>query len=170
MRKSERETVADLTARAEAFGISVIEVTKTEGMNVMVQCTDGKFTAHLNLTRFADLVGSKEREKQLADYLAAGGTVKHFDPDVAHGVERKSTGLKRKSSNGGRKAEPISTGDAKFDMYLNALPQPVRVLVVPLGLDPRALYKEYRLLKKEGLIAKYDTEANRTAAAEKVGA
>ena len=155
----EQERLTDLSERAKTFGITVLDRYKEAGMNLMVRFQYADRPVNVaNITRFADMVESHERAKALEEYLAKGGTVKSFDPDLAQGVKRSTTSLKRKAPGGGRKAEPIQTGDAKFDMYLNALPEPVRVLVIPNGLDPRELYKEYRALKKEGLIAKYCKE------------
>jgi hypothetical protein len=171
LRPAEQESVDDYTNRALKHGITVKQVYKELGLNVMIKWWRGTEEEHVsNLTRFGDMIGSLERAEQLKAYLANGGTIRQFDSEVAagSGLNAVATRGRRAGKNGGRKAEPISTGDAKFDMYLNALPEPVRVLVVPLGWDPRELYKEYRTLKKDGIIAKYATDENKAAAAEKV--
>jgi hypothetical protein len=174
LRPAEQESVDDYTNRALKHGITVKQVYKELGLNVMIRFLKHDGTGdheHVaNITRFGELVKSLERAEQLKAYLANGGTIRQFDSEVAagSGLNAVATRGRRAGKNGGRKAEPISTGDAKFDMYLNALPEPVRVLVVPLGWDPRELYKEYRTLKKDGIIAKYATDENKAAAAEKV--
>lgn len=53
-------------------------------------------------------------------------------------------------------AEPIKSGDPKYDMYANALPAAIRKGVAAAGLDVRALYKEYRLLGRDRLVEKYN--------------
>lgn len=162
----ESELVASYAKRAEAFGITTGRAYKEAGLNVMIPYVRDNTETVANLTRFGEMVGALERAKALKEYLARGGTVRQFDAEVADGsgLNAVKTRGRRAGKNGGRKAEPIQTGDAKFDMYLNALPEPVRVLVVPLGWDPRELYKEYRALKKDGIIAKYNTAENRAAA------
>lgn len=169
MKTREADLVRDYTDRAQAFGITVTETYRDPGLNRMFKWTKDGSENVSNITNFGEMVRNAERQKALAEYLARGGTVRTFDPDVAIGMS-KTKYVGRKAPGGGRKAEPIQTGDKKFDMYLNALPEPVRVLVVPLGWDPRELYKEYRALKKEGLIAKYATDENKAAAASKEGA
>lgn len=79
-----------------------------------------------------------------------------LEPGVAMGL-RKTDYLKRKPGGfaKGPRAEPIKSGDPKFDMYANALPVAIRQKVVDAGLDVRALYKEYRAIGKDALVAKY---------------
>lgn len=168
---AQQALVDDYTKRAAAHQIGVVRVYKEMGLNVMIECTMPLGTQTImNLTRFGEMVQGLERAEALKEYLERGGKVNQFDAEVAQGSGLKKSATRGRKVSGGRKAEPISTGDKKFDMYLNALPEPVRVLVVPLGWDPRELYKEYRALKKEGIIAKYATDENRALAAEKAGA
>ena len=91
--------------------------------------------------------------------VVKGKGVKHVticDPGVAGGL-KKTDYMKRKvpAGFGGKATEPIASGDPKFDMYANALPKPIRQKVVDAGLDVRALYKEYRAIGRDGMIAKY---------------
>lgn len=92
----------------------------------------------------------------VAAYLAQGGQVTAVDPGVSIGLA-KTDYLPRKPGGFGNRpaAEKLNTGDPKFDMYANALPSELRRWVAATGQDVRALYKEYRALKKDGLLAKY---------------
>lgn len=89
-------------------------------------------------------------------YLAKGGTIQTVEAGVSIGLA-KTNYLPRKAGGfANRPAAPkLSTGDVKFDMYANALPNEMRAWVGATNQDVRALYKEYRALKKEGLLAKY---------------
>ncbi len=61
-----------------------------------------------------------------------------------------------KSSRGsGRISEAIATDDPKYDMYANALPALIRNKVCAAGLDVRQLYKEYRSIGRDAMVAKY---------------
>jgi hypothetical protein len=60
-----------------------------------------------------------------------------------------------KAARKAREVTLLAVGDAKFDLYNNALPPEVRKVVIDKQLCPRTIYKEYRSLKKVGLIAKY---------------
>lgn len=149
--------------KAAELNVTILSVDRSHGRPVAkIRDNDTKAEWVLNESRLGEYLTTKENQLLRAKYLESGGTVTVGEDGVAIGLQRSKYVGRR--GGGGKKAEPIKTGDQKFDMYLNALPQPVRVLVVPLGWDPRELYKEYRALKKDGLIAKYATEANVEAA------
>lgn len=73
---------------------------------------------------------------------------------VARGLT-PSDFIKGKSGGSGRTAEPINTDDPKYNMYANALPAPIRHKVCAAGLDVRQLYKEYRNIGRDAMVAKY---------------
>lgn len=75
-----------------------------------------------------------------------------YAPGVAQGL-KKTKYLPAEVGGGGRVAEPISSGDPKFDMYANALPAAIRKEVVARGEDVRALYKRYREVGRDALVA-----------------
>ena len=89
-------------------------------------------------------------------FLAKGGTITAVDPGVSIGM-KKTDYIARKPGGFGNRpaAEKLNTGDAKFDMYANALPSELRAWAGATNQDVRGLYKEYRALKKDGLLAKY---------------
>lgn len=111
-----------------------------------------------NITRRNEAQRAAEDRIARDEWLAAHPEYTKVPDDVAHGLQR-SKYIPRKGGNGKTAAPLISTGDPKYDMYLNALPGPVRDVVIRDALDPRALYKEYRLIKKAGMIAKYAPES-----------
>ena len=90
----------------------------------------------------------------IEQFLAKGGQVTQVEADVSLGMKR-SNYLPRRVANGQVAAKKLSSGDAKYDMYLNALPGELRKWAMATSQDVRKLYKEYRALKKEGLVAKY---------------
>ena len=153
------------TERAAALKVHILSTNTRLGPFPVHTVRDDETNVEmlLNDTRLGEYLAGKERDAQIATYLANGGTIKNVELDVATGLVRKNY-VKRKGPTGKRSPDPITTGDPKYDMYLNALPHPVRPVVIAQGLDPRELYKEYRTLKKEGMIAKYATEANVEAA------
>jgi len=59
-----------------------------------------------------------------------------------------------------KRVERISTGDTNFDLYVNALPKPLRKWAADTKQNARALYKEYRTLKAAGMIEKYGAAAS----------
>lgn len=87
-------------------------------------------------------------------FIANGGSVTQVETEVSLGMKR-SDYLPRRVAPGQVVAEKLSSGDTKFDMYLNALPGELRKWALATSQDVRKLYKEYRALKKEGLVAKY---------------
>lgn len=92
----------------------------------------------------------------VAAYLAKGGAVTVVDPGVSLGLAKTDYLPRKPGGFGNRPAAPkLSTGDTKFDMYANALPSEMRAWAGATEQDVRALYKEYRALKKDGLLAKY---------------
>lgn len=90
------------------------------------------------------------------EFLARGGHVMVARTEAAQGLKR-SKYIKREFHGFGDRApaEPINSGDPKFDMYANALPRAIRQTVVDQGLDVRALYKEYRTLGAAAMVEKY---------------
>lgn len=92
------------------------------------------------------------------DFLAAGGKIIKADAGVAQGLKRTNYVKAKPGGFAGRsgpRAEPINSGDPKFDMYANALPKPIRQKVVDAGLDVRQLYKEYRAIGRDAMVEKY---------------
>lgn len=87
-------------------------------------------------------------------FIASGGKVTQVETEVSLGM-RRTTYLPRRVAAGQVAAEKLRSGDTKFDMYLNALPGELRKWALATSQDVRGLYKEYRALKKEGLLAKY---------------
>lgn len=87
-------------------------------------------------------------------FIANGGSVTQVETDVSLGM-RRTAYLPRRVAVGQVAAEKLRSGDTKFDMYLNALPGELRKWALATSQDVRGLYKEYRALKKEGLLAKY---------------
>lgn len=103
---------------------------------------------------FRDLTDDQIRE------LVKGHKVQKItvcDPGVSIGMKKTDYLPRNKSggAKGGPRAEPIKSGDPKFDMYANALPKAIRQKVVDAGLDVRALYKEYRAIGRDALVEKY---------------
>lgn len=90
-------------------------------------------------------------------FLANGGHITKCDTGVAIGLKRTDYVVVKVCgfTGHGPRAEPISSGDPKFDMYANALPKAIRQQVVDAGLDVRALYKEYRAIGRDALVEKY---------------
>ena len=79
-----------------------------------------------------------------------------LDLGVAQGLAKSKYIIpKRKGWANRPAADRIETGDRKFEMYANALPAAIRKKVVAEGYDVRALYTEYRLIGKDGMVAKY---------------
>jgi hypothetical protein len=88
--------------------------------------------------------------------IPEGFQITKCEPGVARGLKASDyVARKPGGGGGGSRAEPIASGDAKFDMYANALPAAIRRGVVEAGLDVRAMYKEYRLLGRDRLVEKY---------------
>ena len=87
-------------------------------------------------------------------FIANGGSITQVETDVSLGM-RRTAYLPRRVGAGQVAAEKLRSGDTKFDMYLNALPGELRKWALATSQDVRGLYKEYRALKKEGLLAKY---------------
>jgi len=90
----------------------------------------------------------------IEQFLAKGGQVTQVEADVSLGL-RRTNYLPRRIGKGQVAAEKLKSGDTKFDMYLNALPGELRKWAMSTSQDVRALYKEYRALKKQGLVEKY---------------
>ena len=92
----------------------------------------------------------------VAQYLARGGQVTQVEAGVSIGLA-KTDYLPRKAGGfANRPAAPkLNTGDAKYDMYVNALPSELRAWAAATNQDVRDLYKQYRALKKDGLLAKH---------------
>lgn len=92
----------------------------------------------------------------VAAFLAKGGEVTQCEAGVSVGLAKTDYLPRKPGSFGNRPAAPkLETGDQKFDMYANALPSELREWAGATVQDVRALYKEYRALKKDGLLAKY---------------
>jgi len=92
----------------------------------------------------------------VAQYLAKGGQVTQVEAGVSVGLAKTDYLPRKRSGFANRPAAPkLETGDAKFDMYANALPSELRAWAAATGQDVRALYKEYRALKKDGLLEKH---------------
>ena len=92
----------------------------------------------------------------VAAYLAKGGQVQTVEAGVSIGLAKTDYLPRKLGGFSNRPAAPkLSTGDTKFDMYANALPSELRAWCAATEQDVRALYKEYRALKKDGLLAKY---------------
>lgn len=92
----------------------------------------------------------------IAGYLAKGEPVTVITPNVSRGM-KKTDYIARQPGGfaNGPRAEAIKTDDPKFDMYCNALPKELRSWAAGTGQDVRGMYKEYRVLKRDGLVAKY---------------
>lgn len=90
----------------------------------------------------------------IEQFLANGGKVTNVETEVSIGL-RRTKYLPRRAAPGTVAPEKLNTGDAKFDMYCNALPGELRAWAMSTSQDVRALYKEYRALKKQGLVEKY---------------
>lgn len=90
----------------------------------------------------------------IEQFLAKGGQITQVEADVSLGL-RRTDYLPRRIGKGQVASEKLNTGDRKFDMYLNALPSELRKWVLATGQDVRKLYKEYRQMKKKGLLDTY---------------
>ncbi len=79
-----------------------------------------------------------------------------FSDGVAMGL-RRSDYINERGGGGGSRAgaPPIQTDDPKYNMYTNALPAAIRHKVCAAGLDVRQLYKEYRSIGRDAMVAKY---------------
>lgn len=93
--------------------------------------------------------------KTLSTEIKDGVKITKFAPGVAIGLKKTDYLPADVGGFGGRKAEPIQTDDPKFDMYANALPAAIRKEAVTRGCDVRAMYKEYRAMGRDALVAKY---------------
>ena len=103
--------------------------------------------------------------KTLSTEVIDGVTVTKYAPGVAQGLRKTDYLPADVGGFGGRKAEPIKTDDPKYDMYANALPAAIRGECVERGMDVRALYKRYREIGKDALIA--EVQAGWSAEAER---
>jgi len=132
---------------------NLVEATWVNG-TIMVDPNDPTVVKGVNgkYVKFGNKTRAQDARLHVEQLLARGGTVTQVPAGAAGGVKRPRG---PRQGNGRTAAPLIDTGDKKFDMYLNALPGPLRAIVVPQGLDPRALYKEYRALGKAGLLEKY---------------
>lgn len=93
--------------------------------------------------------------KILAQTVTNGVTITKYAPGVAVGLKKTDYLPADHGGFGGKTATPITTDDPKYDMYANALPAAIRQGVVAQKLDARAIYKEYRKMGKDALVAKY---------------
>lgn len=104
-------------------------------------------------------MSAQPRTLSAADQAAIAafkGQVTVVEANVSVGLSKKKYGLAKPRGFAGRPAaEKIASGDPKFDMYCNALPGFMRQWAAATEQDVRALYKEYRDLKADGMSAKY---------------
>lgn len=49
----------------------------------------------------------------------------------------------------------IVTDNAKYNMYINALPTVIRQRIFDQKLNPQNIYNEYRKIGKDAIVAKY---------------
>jgi len=90
-------------------------------------------------------------------HIKSGGNAEDLYSHLKEAAPKavKKDRVKKPKAEKAKRGESVKSGDEKFDMYLKALPKELQPKVLAEGLDPRALYKEYRTLKRDGLLKKY---------------
>ena len=54
-----------------------------------------------------------------------------------------------------KKSTKIVTDNAKYNMYINALPTVIRQKIFDDKINPQSVYNEYRKIGKDAIVAKY---------------
>ena len=54
-----------------------------------------------------------------------------------------------------KKSTKIVTDNAKYNMYINALPAVIRKKIFDKKINPQSVYNEYRKIGKDKIVAKY---------------